>query len=51
MDTRDELLQRTFDAERRINDAAALRKFTIFTVERIRMCNQTDDGHIEHLLN
>jgi hypothetical protein len=51
VDTRDELLQRIFDAKRCVNDTAAPRKVTLSVVERVRMCIQAEGGHLEHLLN
>jgi hypothetical protein len=48
---RDELLQWIFDAARRVNNGAVLRKVTLPIVERFRMCIQADSVHFEHLLN
>jgi hypothetical protein len=51
VDTRDELLQQTFDAARRFNGAAGLPKVTLSAVERVRMGILADCGQFEHLLN
>jgi len=50
VDTRDELLQRIFDAARHVNDAT-VRKVTLALVEQVRMRSQADSGHFEHSLN
>jgi hypothetical protein len=50
MDTRDELLQRIFDAARHVNDVV-LSEFTLIIVEKVRRSIQTHSGHFEHLLN
>jgi hypothetical protein len=46
--TKDELFQRIFVAARRVNDVTFLRKVTLSTVERCRMCIRADGGHFEH---
>jgi len=51
MGTRDEILQRIFDAVRRVNDAVFLRKVTFSIVEQIKMRIQADGGHFKRLLN
>jgi len=38
VDTRDELLQRIFDAAGRVNDAAVRPKVTLWLIERVRIC-------------
>jgi hypothetical protein len=48
--TKDELLQRIFDAARHVNDAT-VRKVTLALVEQVRMRSQADSGHFEHSLN
>jgi hypothetical protein len=51
VDSTDGLLQRIFDAARRINDVAVRYKSTLSVVEGIWMCIQADGDHFEQLLN
>jgi len=51
VDTIYELLQRIFDAARRVRNAAFLRKVTISMVKWVRMCIQTEGDHFEYFLN
>jgi len=45
--TRDELLQRIFDAIRCVNNTAVLREITLPIVKRVRMCIQAHGGQFE----
>jgi hypothetical protein len=47
VNTREELLQRILIAAGTINNAAALRNFTISLVKRVRKCIQADGRHFE----
>jgi hypothetical protein len=51
VDTRDPLLQRIFNPARGVNDVAFLCNVTFSIVQRVRMCNQADAGHFEHLVH